>query len=111
MRELHLKLRTLSLDGATWPDSHRYPFLKEIITVDKLLHTNWDTYDHYILAPEQPVNPESTSVNPVEESVNPNDSAAIVEQPSIAVEEVSSEAKPKKKTTNKRTTKKASTKQ
>ena len=111
MRELHLKLRTLSLDGATCPDSDRYPFLKEIITLDKRLHTNWDTYDHYILAPEQPVNPESTSVNPVEESVNPNDSAAIVEQPSIAVEEVSSEAKPKKKTTNKRTTKKASTKQ
>lgn len=111
MREFHLKLRTLSLDGATCPDSDRYPFLKEIIALDKRLHTNWDTYDHYILASEQPVNSESTSVNPVEESVNPNDSAAIVEQPAIAVEEVSSEAKPKKKTTNKRTTKKASTKQ
>ena len=114
MRELHMKLRTLSLDGATCPDSDRYPFLKEIITLDKRLHSNWDTYDHYILAPEQstaPVNPESVTVNPVEESVIPEDSTATVEQPAIAVEDVSLEAKPKKKATNKRTTKKASTKQ
>lgn len=114
MRELHMKLRTLSLDGATCPDSDRYPFLKEIITLDKRLHSNWDTYDHYILAPEQskaPVNPESVAVNPVEESVIPEDSTATVEQPAIAVEDVSLEAKPKKKATNKRTTKKASTKQ
>ena len=35
MRELHLKLRSLSLDNATCPDSERYPFLKEIIALDK----------------------------------------------------------------------------
>ena len=35
MRELHLKLRTLSLDNATCPDSERYPFLKEIINLDR----------------------------------------------------------------------------
>ena len=29
MRELHLKLRSLSLENATCPDSERYPFLKE----------------------------------------------------------------------------------
>ena len=48
MRELHLKLRTLSLEDATCPDSERYPFLKEIITLDKRLHENWDTYDHFV---------------------------------------------------------------
>ena len=30
MRELHLKLRSLSLDTAPCPDSERYPFLKEL---------------------------------------------------------------------------------
>ena len=48
MRELHLKLRTLSLEDATCPDSERYPFLKEIISLDKRLHENWDTYDHFV---------------------------------------------------------------
>jgi len=48
MRELHLRLRTLSLDNATCPDSERYPFLKEIIALDKRLHANWDAYDHFI---------------------------------------------------------------
>ena len=47
MRELHLKLRTLSLANATCPDSERYPFLKELINLDKKLHSNWEQYDHY----------------------------------------------------------------
>ena len=47
MRELHLKLRSLSLDSAPCPDSERYPFLKELITLDKKLHSNWEIYDHY----------------------------------------------------------------
>ena len=40
MRELHLKLRTLSGAEATCPDSDRYPFLKEIIALDKKYHAN-----------------------------------------------------------------------
>ena len=48
MRELHLKLRSLSLENVTCPDSERYPFLKELIRLDKKLHDNWDKYDHYI---------------------------------------------------------------
>lgn len=48
MRELHLKLRSLSLENATCPDSERYPFLKELIRLDKKLHSNWEAYDHYI---------------------------------------------------------------
>ena len=34
MRELHLRLRSLSLENATCPDSERYPFLKELISLD-----------------------------------------------------------------------------
>ena len=31
----------------TCPDSERYPFLKEIISLDKKYHQNWEVYDHY----------------------------------------------------------------
>lgn len=48
MRELHLKLRSLSLDTAPCPDSERYPFLKELIELDKKMHTNWEEYDHFV---------------------------------------------------------------
>ena len=48
MRELHLHLRSLSLENATCPDSERYPFLKELISLDKKLHANWEAYDHYV---------------------------------------------------------------
>lgn len=54
MRELHLRLRSLSLDNATCPDSERYPFLKELITLDKKLHANWEAYDHYIVESKEP---------------------------------------------------------
>ena len=52
MRELHLKLRTLSGAEATCPDSDRYPFLKEIITLDKQYHNNWKLYDSYSVSAE-----------------------------------------------------------
>lgn len=42
MRELHLRLRSLSLENSTCPDSERYPFLKELISLDKKLHSNWE---------------------------------------------------------------------
>ena len=48
MREVHLKLRTLSTENSTCPDSERYPFLKELIELDKRLHSNWEQYDHYV---------------------------------------------------------------
>ena len=48
MRELHLKLRSLSLETAPCPDSERYPFLKELIELDKKMHANWDEYDHFV---------------------------------------------------------------
>ena len=48
MRELHLKLRSLSLDTSPCPDSERYPFLKELIELDKKMHANWEEYDHFV---------------------------------------------------------------
>ena len=47
MRELHIKLRTLSVENVTCPDSERYPFLKELIRYDKKLRGNWEAYDNY----------------------------------------------------------------
>ena len=47
MRELHLKLRTMSTEQSTCPDSDRYPFLKEIIELDKRYHKNWQIYDSF----------------------------------------------------------------
>ena len=136
MRELHLKLRSLSLDNATCPDSERYPFLKEIIALDKKRVENWDIYDHYIPGTpvtvesptlentdsteeepvsEQPIKESETSVNPNDESdnptgtsVNPDESAESSEQ--SAEDTAQTDAKPKKNTT-KGTTKKASKKQ
>ena len=53
MRDLHMKLRSLSLENATCPDSERYPFLKELISLDKKLHANWEAYDRYVPAAEK----------------------------------------------------------
>ena len=49
MRELHLKLRSLSLDTAPCPDSERYPLHKELIELDKKMHANWEEYDHFVV--------------------------------------------------------------
>ena len=47
MRELHLQLRNLSTQSSTCPDSDRYPFLKELIELDKRYHQNWQAYDNF----------------------------------------------------------------
>lgn len=52
MRELHLKLRTMSTTNSTCADSDRYPFLKEFIKLDKKLHDNWNVYDHFVTKAE-----------------------------------------------------------
>ena len=51
MRELHLQLRLLSEQQSSCPDSDRYPFLKELIELDKRYHHNWLQYDQYKPAP------------------------------------------------------------
>ena len=47
MRRLHTQLQLLSVVHSTCPDSERYPFLKELIALDKQYHANWQAYDHY----------------------------------------------------------------
>lgn len=54
MRELHLQLRKLSEVPQVCPDSERYPFLKELIAADKKLRGNWEAYDSYGIADEDP---------------------------------------------------------
>ena len=76
MRELHLKLRSLSLEDATCPDSERYPFLKEIIALDKKLHENWDTYDHFVAS-----TPADSSVGSGSAAATATDAEAAEEQP------------------------------
>ena len=53
MRELHLKLRTMSTADSACADSDRYPFLKEFIKLDKKLHDNWNIYDHFVTKEEK----------------------------------------------------------
>ena len=47
MRRCHTQLQLLSVANSTCPDSERYPFLKELIALDKQYHANWQAYDHY----------------------------------------------------------------
>lgn len=78
MRELHLKLRSMSTMESPCPDSERYPYLQEIIKLDKERRANWNTYDSYRLAeggePVAPVVPASaetttaTILDPAEQS-------------------------------------------
>lgn len=48
MRDYHTKLRLISPQNSSCPDSDRYPYAKEIIALDKLYRENWNKYDHYI---------------------------------------------------------------
>lgn len=48
MRECHLRLRLITPENSTCPDSDRYPWAKEIIALDTLYRENWNRYDHYV---------------------------------------------------------------
>lgn len=48
MRECHVHLRMITPDNSTCPDSDRYPWAKEIISLDTLYRENWNRYDHYV---------------------------------------------------------------
>ena len=74
MREVHLKLRSLSLQQVSCPDSERYPFLQELISLDKKRHHNWDLYDHFIL----PAATSAASLSPAAPSSSPSTSPAEV---------------------------------
>jgi hypothetical protein len=64
MRELHLKLRTMSTTDSTCADSDRYPFLKEFIKLDKKLHDNWNVYDHFVAKAETAESVEEAETKP-----------------------------------------------
>lgn len=48
MRECHVRLRMITPDTSTCPDSDRYPWAKELIALDTLYRDNWNKYDHYV---------------------------------------------------------------
>lgn len=79
MRELHLKLRTMSTSTATCADSERYPFLKEFIFLDKKLHDNWDRYDHFVIT-EPSATAESCAPSEPSERIAPSEPCAQGEQ-------------------------------
>ena len=62
MRELHLHLRLLSEDTQLHTDAERKPLLDEFISLDKKLHANWDTYDHFVTKEESEENIETKEV-------------------------------------------------
>ena len=80
MRELHLRLRLLSEDTQLHTDAERKPLLDEFISLDKKLHANWDTYDHFVTKEENAENIETKEVE-ISQSITdqlpeqPNDSS------------------------------------
>jgi len=53
MREVHARLRIVTGQPGMCTDSDRYPFLKELIALDKQLHENWARYDSYDSAKQE----------------------------------------------------------
>lgn len=64
MRRCHTQLQLLSVEHSTCPDSERYPFLKELIDLDKQYHANWEQYDHFKVGD---IVPQPTKAEHVEE--------------------------------------------
>ena len=86
MRRLHMQLQLLSVEHSTCPDSERYPFLKELIELDKQYHANWEQYDHFKVGeplPEQPVEPaeEHVEEHPADKTPEKADEAPADETP------------------------------
>ena len=67
MRELHLKLRLLSDTTKQIPDSERKPLLDEFISLDKKLHDNWNTYDHFVVNAETAEETSAEQAEPQQE--------------------------------------------
>ena len=120
MRRLHTQLQLLSVENSTCPDSERYPFLKELIDLDKQYHANWEQYDHYKVGeplPEQPVEPaeEHVEEHPADKTPEKADEAPADETPkqeptpASEPEEAPADTTPVKKAAKKPAAKKAST--
>ena len=118
MRNLHAKLELLSVEHATCPDSERYPFLKELIALDKQYHENWNTDDHYVLsgapAPVEVKSDEEVASLPEQDAQTVSDAASPASEPAVSEkvpatsepEPAPAPAAPKKKNKRKSTTSK-----
>ena len=118
MRNLHAKLELLSVEHATCPDSERYPFLKELIALDKQYHDNWNTYDHYVLsgapAPVEVKSDEEVASLPEQDAQALPDETCLASEPAVSEkvpatsepEPAPAPAAPKKKSKRKSTTSK-----
>ena len=93
MREVHLKLRSLSTEQVSCPDSERYPFLKELIALDKQLHENWNIYDHYVV--------DETVTAPAPQSETEIGSGTETTTEPVAPAKTAKATKPNKTTTSK----------
>ena len=82
MRELHLKLRLLSDTTKQIPDAERKPLLDEFISLDKKLHDNWNTYDHFVIKEETAEQTEAKEAKPQpEEAESPQPEKAKSSKP------------------------------
>ena len=102
MRRLHMQLQLLSVENSTCPDSERYPFLKELIDLDKQYHANWEQYDHYKVG--EPL-PEQPKKEPAEEHVEETTDTPAEQAPAAPADTT-----PVKKAAKKPATKKATSK-
>lgn len=68
MRDAHTRLRMITPETSTCPDSDRYPWAKYLVEQDRLYRSNWDKYDHYIKG--TPVAALAPSVDARTESAN-----------------------------------------
>jgi len=83
MRRCHTQLQLLSVEHSTCPDSERYPFLKELIDLDKQYHANWEQYDHFKVGDivPQPTNAEHVEEHPADKTPEKADEAPADETP------------------------------
>ena len=47
MRECHTHLRLINANNSSCPDNDRFAWVTELIKLDKKVHENYDTYDHF----------------------------------------------------------------
>ena len=84
MRELHLQFRMLSTQASACPDSDRYPFLKEIIELDKRYHKNWQAYDNFAASSGEALDGSgATATTPSSQAEQTLDETARLEQKNI----------------------------
>ena len=84
MRRVHTQLQLLSVENSTCPDSERYPFLKELISLDKQYHENWKQYDHYKMGEPLPAVKEEEAPADAERPSDETEGAASAEKGNAA---------------------------